>query len=77
MSELRDHSKPCEHGHKLMHNAEFVGNTIAIVPPCPGGRVVTIDFEAGADYAQEYGVNPRDPEQLVGLFDAALGIDDE
>ena len=40
---LRDHSKPCEHGHKLMHNAEFVGNTVAIVPPCPGGREVTDD----------------------------------
>ncbi len=42
-AELRDHSQPCEHGLKLMHNAEFVGNTIAIVPPCPGGRVVTDD----------------------------------
>ena len=36
---LRDHSQPCEHGFDQYHWL-LDGNL------CPGGRIVTIDYEA-------------------------------
>jgi len=70
VNELRDHSKPCEHGKRHTHASIPPGELIEAW--CPGGREVTIDYEA---FRREYFGTPvsvRDAEaRLKKAFDAA------
>ena len=53
MDELRDHSQPCEHGHELAHN-QITSGMPDTGESCPGGRVVTIDYEAHERMVQRF-----------------------
>ena len=67
MIELRDHSALCDHGWFITHDPDG-GH-------CPGGRVVTIDYEAGLAVARElWTVEPVwDESSFALMLHAALG----
>ncbi len=78
MKTLRDHSQSCEHGKRHTH---------ASIPPgeifeawCPGGREVTIDYEAAGEMLAELrrihvvAVDANHSAQRI--VDAAIGRDD-
>ena len=78
MSDLRETIKAMDSGY--VDDLGLLPEAFTVLERFADGRLVdrkAIDYEAAADYAQEFGVNPRDPEQLVGLFDAAFGDTDE
>ena len=71
---LRDHSEPCEHyptggvaGLRGPHHSEYWG---CDMPRCPGGREVTIDYEAAGEAAWRVIANEE------GLIDEGLEWDD-
>ena len=73
MSDLR---AACIHGryepHRAPHpNPGWSHPDIDTSVPCPGGREVTIDYEAAyQQYADEYGL--KNHEQVRRIIDAAI-----
>jgi hypothetical protein len=80
MSEqLRDHDQPCEHDRTVPHHTKRDSWGYGIGPWCPGGREVTIDYEAAKREAETWEIHARGiPEIDLLMFrkmvDAALGI---
>ena len=54
---LRNHSGDCIHGNEASHNifAEEPGSR-EVIGWCPGGREVTIDYEAAVEFAKALGL---------------------
>ena len=88
---LRDHSEPCEHApddndtdEDQRHYRYLTGHHRANGEWCPGGREVTIDYEAAAEYLSKL-IDASPDETWPGEFlpyakvesrkilDAALG----
>ncbi len=75
---LRDHSQRCDHGFTGYHGM-FQGDGES---SCPGGREVTIDYEAAWGYLRSESARPIDSDELVWIdkvdmlaaFDAALDV---
>ena len=78
---LRDHSKPCrEHGLTGVHSYDVMthpdGSTVAEF--CPGGREVTIDYEAAAVRFHKDIIKGAEVRVAArNAVDAALGGGDE
>lgn len=79
MSDLRDHSQPCEHGQTETHQ---YGDRLISGNTCPGGRQVTIDYEALIGEAAAKTVRFHDlheavafliASETIGLVAAAIG----
>ena len=80
MSDLRDHSQPCEHGS--IHPHWFDDGPMAEDErSCPGGREVTIDYEAAEAFLVRLYPNMADPtlmaEVVYPIVAAAIGDTDE
>ncbi len=78
---LRDHSEPCEHApddndtdEDQRHYRYLTGHHRANGEWCPGGREVTIDYEAGLAVARElWTVEPVwDESSFALMLNAAL-----
>ena len=75
---LRDHSKPCEHGRETSHDVPMpvVGHPEKVqLVPCPGGREVTIDYEAAQrmlDIIDQLVPPLRTADDARPIVDAAL-----
>jgi hypothetical protein len=39
---LRDHSRPCEHGKSFPHRSSYSGHGVNVIEDCPGGAVVPV-----------------------------------
>ena len=79
MSDLRDHSQPCEHGKLMSHDNPGVHQ-------CPGGREVTIDYERLIGKAAGKSVRFHDmtewdafavASETIGMVAAAIGDADD
>lgn len=72
MSDLRDHSQECEHGEWVPHEFDrYKGESMGW---CPGGREVTIDYEAGIGaWWQSYGTKGQYNPATRAAVDATIG----
>ena len=66
MSNLRDHSQPCGHDKTDRNEGayEWAGTWRCAEPSCPGGRTVTINYEAAARWTHAEMVR-RGPTDLT------------
>ena len=73
MSDLRDMNAECEHGYWGVHELDrYAGESQGW---CPGGRNITIDYEAARRIVDETEIwGPRNRERLARrIVDAAVG----
>ena len=75
MSDLRDHSQPCQHDTDWYWEGQQDAKSYRCArPDCPGGQVVTINYEAAEE------MNARSSRMTWGaaahlIVDAALALD--
>ena len=71
---------PCEHGGYEHHGVATPSGKVNLLPDCPGGRVVEIDYEAAlealTDWAFELAGITTAEEALNHILAAALGVNE-
>ncbi len=83
VNELRDHSEPCKHKLDSGWDTAYQTNSVWRCTSCPGGRVVTIDWEAAEDAIPDWIVQNAAMESLIGdalvrlIVEAAIGDTDK
>ena len=79
MSDLRDHTQPCKHGNKSHCNGSAVTSDVGpdneFLVACPGGRDITIDYEAAIELARTFRNLEWNHRAVRSVVKAALPVD--